>query len=218
MIVDNFAKSLEESVYYKLEEEILQGTLKKGDTLAEISLSRRLGVSRTPIRGAMHRLAEEGLIEVIPNKGAVVIGVNDEDLVNIYKIRMRLEGLASREAAERISKEDKARLSELVELSEFYLARNDLERLKELDSEFHNIIYRASGNRLLEKTLSELHRNIKAYRRLSLTVPERVTLSVKEHGEILSAILSGNAEEADRLTFLHIEAALSNLLAVSASK
>ena len=218
MIVDNFAKSLEESVYYKLEEEILQGTLKKGDTLAEISLSRRLGVSRTPIRGAMHRLAEEGLIEITPNKGAVVIGVNDEDLVNIYKIRMRLEGLASREAAERISKEDKARLSELVELSEFYLARNDLERLKELDSEFHNIIYRASGNRLLEKTLSELHRNIKAYRRLSLTVPERVTLSVKEHGEILSAILSGNAEEADRLTFLHIEAALSNLLAVSASK
>ena len=218
MIVDNFAKSLEESVYYKLEEEILSGTLKKGDTLAEISLSRRLGVSRTPIRGAMHRLAEEGLIEVIPNKGAVVIGVNDEDLVNIYKIRMRLEGLASREAAGRISEEDKAKLSELVELSEFYLARNDLERLKELDSEFHNIIYRASGNRLLEKTLSELHRNIKAYRRLSLTVPERVALSVKEHGEILSAILSGNAEEADRLTFLHIEAALSNLLAVSASK
>lgn len=215
MIVDNVAKSLEESVYYKLEEEILSGALKKGDTLAEISLSRRLGVSRTPVRGAMHRLAEEGLIEITPNKGAVVIGVNDEDLVNIYKIRMRLEGLASREAAERISKEDKAHLSELVELSEFYLARNDLERLKELDSEFHNLIYRASGNRLLEKTLSELHRNIKTYRRLSLTVPERVILSVKEHREILSAILSGNKEEADRLTFLHIEAALSNLLAVS---
>ena len=215
MIVDNVAKSLEESVYYKLEEEILSGALKKGDTLAEISLSRRLGVSRTPVRGAMHRLAEEGLIEITPNKGAVVIGVNDEDLVNIYKIRMRLEGLASREAAERISGEDKARLSELVELSEFYLARNDLERLKELDSEFHNLIYRASGNRLLEKTLSELHRNIKTYRRLSLTVPERVILSVKEHREILSAILSGNKEEADRLTFLHIEAALSNLLAVS---
>ncbi len=217
MIVDNVAKSLEESVYYKLEEEILSGALKKGDTLAEISLSRRLGVSRTPVRGAMHRLAEEGLIEITPNKGAVVIGVNDEDLVNIYKIRMRLEGLASREAAERISGEDKAQLSELVELSEFYLARNDLERLKELDSEFHNLIYRASGNRLLEKTLSELHRNIKTYRRLSLTVPERVILSVKEHREILSAILSGNKEEADRLTFLHIEAALSNLLAVSGS-
>ena len=218
MIVDNFAKSLEESVYYRLEEEILSGALKKGDTLAEISLSRRLGVSRTPIRGAVHRLAEEGLIEIIPNKGAVVIGVNDEDLVNIYKIRMRLEGLASREAAERISDGDKARLTELVELSEFYLAKNDLERLKELDSEFHNIIYRASGNRLLEKTLSELHRNIKAYRRLSLTVPERVALSVKEHREILSAIISGNVEEADKLTFLHIEAALANLLAVSASK
>ena len=212
MIVDNFAKSLEESVYYRLEEEILSGALKKGDTLAEISLSRRLGVSRTPIRGAVHRLAEEGLIEIIPNKGAVVIGVNDEDLVNIYKIRMRLEGLASREAAERISDGDKARLTELVDLSEFYLAKNDLERLKELDSEFHNIIYRASGNRLLEKTLSELHRNIISYRKMSLSVPGRLERSVGEHREILKAIEAGDAERADSLTCAHVAAALENML------
>lgn len=212
MIVDNFAKSLEESVYYKLEEEILSGELKKGDTLAEISLSKRLGVSRTPIRGAMHRLAEEGLVEITPNRGAVVVGVTDEDLVNIYKIRMRLEGLASREAALKISAEDKERLTELSALSEFYHGRGDTEKLKQIDSEFHDVIYRASGNRLLHKILSELHRNIKTYRKMSLSVSSRGERSVEEHKEILDAILRGDADEADRLTLLHVEAALENLL------
>ena len=215
MIIDNFAKSLEESVYYQLEEEILGGVLKSGDTLTEVSLSKRLGVSRTPLRAALHRLAEEGLVEIAPNKGAVVVGVNDDDLVDIYKIRMRLEGLASREAAARISEEDKKRLADSVELSEFYIHRRDIEHLKELDTQFHNIIYRASGNRLLSKTLSELHRNIKSYRKLSLSVPERIEKSVEEHKEILAAILRGDGDEADRLTFMHVESALDNLLSVS---
>ena len=212
MIIDSGAKSLEEQVFNSLEEEILTGKLKKGDTLAEISLSKRLGVSRTPLRAALHRLAEEGLIEITPNRGTVVIGVGKEELIDIYKIRMRLEGLASREAAMKISDEDKKKLRDSVELSEFYIGKQDTEHLKELDSEFHNIIYRASGNRLLYKTLSELHRNIKAYRKLSLAVPERLEKSVTEHREILSAIEAGDADTADALTFRHIEAALDNLL------
>lgn len=215
MIIDSGAKSLEEQVFNSLEEEILTGKLKKGDTLGEIPLSKRLGVSRTPIRAALHRLAEEGLIEIAPNKGAVVIGVGKEELVDIYKIRMRLEGLASREAALKISEEDKKKLCDSVELSEFYIGKQDTEHLKELDSRFHNIIYKASGNRLLCKTLSELHRNIKVYRKLSLTVSDRLEKSVEEHREILNAILAGDADTADALTFRHVEAALENLLAVT---
>ena len=84
MIVDGNAKSLEERVYLTLEEEILSGKLKRGDTLTEISLSNRLGVSRTPLRGALHRLAEEGLVEIIPNRGASVVGVGREELIDIY--------------------------------------------------------------------------------------------------------------------------------------
>lgn len=212
MIIDTGVKSLEEQVFIALEEEILTGNLKKGDTLTEISLSKRLGVSRTPLRAALHRLAEEGLVEITPNRGATVIGVGKEELVDIYKIRMRLEGLASREAAARITDEDKKKLRTSVELSEFYIVKQDSESLKELDSEFHNIIYKASGNRLLCKTLSELHRNIKVYRKLSLTVPERLEKSVMEHREILNAILAGDGETADTLTRRHIEAALDNLL------
>lgn len=214
MIVDNIAKSLEESVFLRLEEEILSGALKTGETLTEQSLCKRLGASRTPIRAALHRLAEDGLVEITPNRGAVVSGISGEDLVDIYKIRMRLEGLASGEAAKRISEEEKRRLTDSVELSEFYIRKRDVEHLKELDTEFHNVIYKASGNRLLCKTLSDLHRKIKRYRKLSLSVDERLEVSVKEHREILDAILAGSSEEADRLTALHIEKALNNLLQV----
>ncbi len=218
MIVDKNAKSLEESVFFVLEDEILSGKLKRGETLTETALSARLGVSRTPLRAALHRLCEEGLVDIFPNRGAVVVGIGSEELVDIYKIRMRLEGLASAEAAVKITDEDKKRLSDILDLADFYIAKRDAEKLKELDSEFHSIIYKASGNRLLNKTLSELHRNIHFYRKRSLAVEERLEKSAIEHREILSAIERGDAAAADKLTSAHIEAALKNLLAVSSDE
>lgn len=215
MIVDKNTKSLEENVFLTLEDEILSGKLKRGDVLTETSLSARLGVSRTPLRGALHRLFEEGLIDITPNRSAVVVGIGREELVDIYKMRIRLEGLASAEAARRINDADKQRLREIVELCDFYIGKRDAEKLKELDSEFHSIIYRASGNRLLNKTLSELHRNIHFYRKRSLAVADRLEKSAEEHKQILAAIEAGDAEAADALTKAHIEAALNNLLAVS---
>ena len=214
MIVEGRSPSLEEHVYERLEEEILSGELERGRALTEIALSKRLGVSRTPVRGALHRLSEDGLVEITPNRGAVVVGINAEDLVDIYNIRMRLEGLASALTASRITKEELAAIEDTVDLAEFYIKKKDTEHLKELDTAFHSAIYRASGSRLLAKTLSELHKKIKSYRKLSLSVDERLELSVKEHREILTAIAEGKSEEADRLTALHIEKALDNLVKV----
>lgn len=215
MIVNKNAKSLEESVYLTLEDEILGGELKPGDTLTETALSARLGVSRTPLRGALHKLSEVGLVSISPNRGATVIGVTREDLIDIYKIRKRLEGLASASAASRISDEDKEALLNSIELSEFYIKKNNTEKLKELDSEFHNIIYKASGNRLLSKILSELHSTIRVYRKISLSVHDRLKKSLEEHREIYTAIINGDADLADKLTCEHIDAALNNLLSVS---
>ena len=215
MIVDKKTLSLEEQVYLTLEEEILSGVLKRGETLVETSLSARLGVSRTPLRSALHRLAEEGLIEISPNRGAVVVGIGADDLVDIYRIRMRLEGLASAEAARKISDEDKKRLRDIIELSEFYMAKQDSEHFKELDSEFHGIIFKACGNRVLCKTLSDLHRNIHFYRKQSLAAGDRLEKALSEHKQILAAIETGDCDMADRLTSDHIEAALKNLLTVT---
>ena len=218
MIINEKTKSREEEVYLKLEEEILGGKLKRGEALTEMSLSARLGVSRTPVRAALHRLAEEGLVEISPNRGAVVVGVTVDDLIDTYKIRVRLEGLASAMAASRMTDEEKEELRESVELAEYYVAKGNAEKLKELDTEFHNIIYRASGNRMLSRILSELHRNIKTYRKLSMTVPGRVERTAEEHREILNAILAGDAEKADTLTRKHVERAMENMVEAMKSK
>ena len=212
MIVDSKSPSLEEMVFSKLEEEILSGELARGTALGEIALSKRLGVSRTPVRGALHRLAEEGLVEVLPNRGATVIGINIDDLIDIYNIRERLEGLASALAAKRATVDEISRLTEAVELADFYINKNDTEHIKELDTVFHSIIYSASGSRFLSRTLSELHRKIKSYRKRSLSVPGRLEKTALEHREILEAIKRGDAEEADRLTSNHIKYALNNML------
>ena len=212
-MIRNDAASLEEKVYDELADAILSGKYKKGDALTETALSKALGASRTPVRSALHRLAEEGLVEVVPNRGAVVIGVTTEDLIDIYRIRMRLEGLASAIAAEKMSDEGKKKLLENVELSEFYITKQDSEHFKELDTEFHRIIYRATESRTLERILSDLHRNSKAYRKLSLTVPGRAEKTAEEHKSILHAILSGDAKKAEELTSAHIEHALKNMLA-----
>ena len=218
MIIGQKARTLEEEVYLRLEEEILGGVYKKGDALTEIAISERLGVSRTPVRGALHSLAEEGLVEISPNRGAVVVGVTVEDLIDTYRIRMRLEGLASAMAAKSATPEAKERLREAVELAEYYVQKNDTEHLKELDTEFHSIIYTASGNRMLSKILTELHRNIKTYRKLSLTVPGRLEHTAREHREILDAILAADEELADRLTTVHIGRAMENMVAAMNNK
>ena len=212
MLTEEKYLSLEEKVHGQLEEEILSGKLPRGTALTELSLSERLGASRTPIRSALHRLAEDGLVDIAVNRGAVVVGITEDDLVDIYRIRVRLEGLASSLAAERISDEACRALRESVELAEFYISKKDTERLKQLDSQFHETIYKATENRLLCKTLSELHRKIKSYRKLSLSVPGRLERSVQEHREILEAIEAHDATEADRLTSLHIEEALENMV------
>ena len=90
MIINETTKSLEERVYMLLEEAILTGEYTRGDSLTEIALSKKLGVSRTPIRSALHRLAEDGLIEITPNRGAIVMGVNTDDLVDIYILDVKL--------------------------------------------------------------------------------------------------------------------------------
>ena len=210
MTINTNSISLEEKVYLVLEEEILTGKLRPGEQLREVALSVRLEASRTPIRSALHRLAEEGLVELSANRGATVVGITRDDIKDIYAVRMRLEGLAARLAAERMSDEDKARLTEIVELSEFYLEKGDDERRSELDSAFHNAIFAASGSRHLTKILSDLHKNIKAYRRLSLKNTDRAEKSILEHRGILEAILKKDADEAERLTSVHIEQALLN--------
>lgn len=211
MIIDERLGSLEEQVYTTLEDDIISGKLEKGKIVTECELASMLGVSRTPVRGALRRLNEEGLVEIEPNRRITVIGISIDDLIDTYKIRCRLEGLSSALAAERMTDEELKKLIDFVELSEYYLQKEDTDNLKELDTQFHGIIYKASGSRMLYRILAELHRNITRYRKISLGVPGRLKSSVAEHREILNAILARDAQKADELTSRHVERALLNL-------
>ena len=208
------SSSLEEKVYLALQEQILSRKLRTGEAITEMKLSKALCVSRTPVREALQRLDREGLIKLVPNKGAVVLGISEQDLIDIYKIRMRLEGLASRIAAENANDELCKELRDNVDLTAFYMGKGDIEKVKNLDSEFHDIIYRSCESRMLGKILSELHRYIASYRKLSLAVDGRIEKSLAEHREIYEAIIAGNAEGADTLMSAHVERALTNMLTI----
>lgn len=214
MFQENGNSSLEEKVYKTLEDQILSQKLTAGEAVTEMKLSAELGVSRTPVREALQRLDREGLIKLIPNKGAFVIGISEKDLIDIYMIRMRLEGLAARITAEKADESTVRHLRENTELTEFFISKGNVERVKDLDSDFHDIIYRACESRMLCKTLSELHRYIASYRKLSLTVEGRIEKSFEEHKQICDAIEKKDMENADRLMSRHVEHALDNLLSI----
>ena len=204
--------SLADKVFKKLEEEILNGALKAGENLTELRISARLGVSRTPVREAIHRLEQEGLVQLTPNKGAVVVGVSEKDLRDIYDIRMKLEGLASRWAAEQITEEDAKSLRDILELQEFYTAKGDLDQLRNLDSQFHERIYEISGSRTLRQTLSSLHHSIQRYRKMSFATKGCAQKVMGEHQRIVDAIAAHNPADAEKATIDHIEMAATNML------
>ncbi len=212
MIMENTG-SLRIRVFNALENAILDGEYAEGDSLNEIKLSQELGVSRTPVREALMQLELEGLVENIPNKGAVVVGISEKDIEDIYAIRIRIEGLASRLSAEKINEDELKALEKIVDLQEFYLTKNDVEQIWRLDSDFHKIIYDSSRSRPLRSTLSSFHNYIKRARDISVKVEGRAEKSVAEHRAILEAIRSGNGALAEQLTAEHIANAKENLLA-----
>lgn len=204
--------SLADLVFQKLEEGILSGRFKDGDVLTELALSSQLNVSRTPVREAIRRLQQEGYLEE-SGKGSVVVGTSREDMADIFEMRLRLEGLAVRWAAQRISHEQLAAIAEIVELQEFYLARTEAgEQLQEMDDRFHQTILEACQSPTLEGTLLSLHRRIQLYRRNSLSDPERASAMVREHRAIYEAMNRGDAQEAERLTLVHVNNAKENIM------
>ncbi|NLY18163.1 MAG: GntR family transcriptional regulator [Clostridiaceae bacterium] len=197
-------RSLHGKIYEILESNIINGVYKPGDCLSESKLSEELGVSRTPIREAFRQLEHEGLVVYKPNRGVVVRGFSEEDIQDIYKIRLMLEGMTARRATENITPEQLEELKETIELEEFYTNKNDVKQLARLDSHFHEIIYIASGSRFLIKTLRKFHHYLGKIRSISLSDPERAKKTLIEHKGIFESIQSKDREMAEILMEQHI--------------
>lgn len=210
----DYTNSLSVRVFEELEESILNGIIKPGEHLTEIKLSAELGVSRTPIREAIRMLEQKGLVQIIPNKTAVVLGINEKDLEDIYTIRMYIEGLGSRWAAANITVAQIRELREIVDLQEFYQTKNSTEHVNDLDSQFHEKIFEFSNSRTLQHTLSDLHHMIQHYRQISFNSIGRADKAIEEHRQILEALTDHNQDAAEKLTVQHIANAKENLLQI----
>lgn len=203
--------SMADQIFDQLEREILSGVYKRGEVLTELKLSEQLGVSRTPIREALGRLGQEHIIEM-SSRGAVVIGISLEDIAIIYEIRVRIEGMAARLAAEHLTPESAEELKNIVDLQEFYTKKGDADNIKNMDSAFHQKLYQLSGSAPLCDTLLALHKKILQYRRASVSDSSRAVQSLAEHRAICNAVLAGDAAQAEVLTIEHVKNARDHIL------
>jgi DNA-binding GntR family transcriptional regulator len=196
---------LRDVVFNTLRQAILKGELKPGERLMEIALAERLGVSRTPIREAMRKLELEGLVVMIPRRGAQVANITEKDLNDVLEVRIALENVAIEKACKRMSEEQMGQLMFAAKEFERTTTEGNLVKLAEADVAFHEIIYKASDNVRLIQVLNNLREQIYRYRVEYLKDEETRNLLVKEHEELTSAIRSRDIQRAQEISFQHLE-------------
>lgn len=196
---------LRDVVFNTLRQAILKGELKPGERLMEIALAERLGVSRTPIREAMRKLELEGLVVMIPRRGAQVANITEKDLNDVLEVRIALENIAIQKACTCMTEEDMGRLWVAAKEFERTMAEGDLVRLAEADVAFHEIIYKSSDNRRLIQVLNNLREQIYRYRVEYLKEEETRKVLVKEHDELTRAVKDRDVSRAQEISFRHIE-------------
>ncbi len=204
--------SLRGRVFNKLREDILSGIYEDYEELREVAISEEMGVSRTPVREAFRQLELEGLIQIIPNKGAYVTGITEKDVKDIYMIRSLLEGLCARWATKNITKEQLEELEENVYLATFHARKGHYEQLSQLDNRFHDVLYEACNSKMLEHLLKEYHQYVARVRKKTLSTENRGNKSNEEHEGIMEAIKAGDADLAEQLANRHMINAYENMV------
>ncbi len=204
--------SLADSVFEQMENNILSGVYPKGAFYTEAILSEHFGVSRTPIREAIRRLEQEGLIHVT-KKGVEIKGLDRADLADIYEIRIRLESDCAARCAERITEAELSELKEILDLQEYYTQKALGDKIRDTDSRFHERIYASCGSPIYQYVLSDLHRRIQRFRKMSVQNTARAEKAAEEHRRIYSALAAHDAERARNLTEEHLTNARKSTLA-----
>ncbi len=205
-------KPLREIVFESLREAIISGVLKPGERMMEIQLADEMGVSRTPVREAIRKLELEGFVVMIPRKGAYVAGISLKDIADVFEIRAALEGLAAGLAAERITEEELEEMERMMVRKAEIIENNDLESIVEVDTAFHDILFKASRNERLVQILSNLREQIQRFRTTSLAVPGRMKEALEEHRKIVEVLSERNVVLAQSLATEHIENAENVML------
>ena len=200
-------KPLRDVVFENLRGAIVEGKLKPGQRLMEVQLAEQLGVSRTPVREAIRKLELEGLVVMLPRKGAYVANMSLKDVVDVLEIRASLEGLAASLSAERITDEDIKKLESIVEEFENNVDESKVEKKKKKDVEFHECIFKSTNNKRLHQLINSLWEQVYRFRVTYISDYDSTVNIVEEHKMILDAIKRGDSEMAKKYAMEHIQKA-----------
>jgi DNA-binding GntR family transcriptional regulator len=200
---------LRHDVYHALRTAILTGRIPPGKRLRESEVTESMGVSRAPVREAVRQLEQEGLVETVPHRGVVVVGLAEEEVETVYELRALIEERAFARAAGRLTDDDEARLAEMLDEMAQAAAQHDVEAVAELDLRFHELIVQTSGFSLLARVWSTLDgrvrmRTYQAFSQAGDASDYFFENNVAAHRELLEALRGGDAEVAARAAREHV--------------
>lgn len=187
-----------------LEQAILTGEFDDGVRLDEVRLCTRFGVSRTPVREALHQLTASGLLEMKPRRGAFVRMPGFVEVVEMFEVMGELESMCGRLAAKRISDAQLEAFASACLKCEQAEEAGDSDAYYHENETFHQVLYEASGNGFLQSQAVNLQKRLQPFRRLQLRVRGRIRQSLDEHRQILQAVEAGDGEAAETLLRQHV--------------
>lgn len=196
---------LRDVVFNTLRQAILIGELKPGERLMEIHLADRLGVSRTPIREAIRKLELEGLVVMIPRKGAQVAKITEKNLKDVLEVRRALDTLAVQLACERMDEETKKELREACDGFAKVVKSNNTKEITEADVHFHDVILKSTGNERLIQIVNNLAEQMYRYRLEYIKDSSYHNRLVQEHETIYQAIMNQEPDKAAEAVVVHID-------------
>ena len=196
---------LRDVVFNTLRQAILRGELKPGERLMEIHLANKLGVSRTPIREAIRKLELEGLVTMIPRRGAEVAQITEKSMNDVLEVRRAMDALCVELACDRITPEELQDLKKACDTFEAAVKTDDIKQIAQADVAFHDIIYAATDNRRLIQLLNNLREQMYRYRIEYLKKKECYPQLLEEHQTIIDSIESRDKGRATQITGQHIK-------------
>ncbi|MBR5315708.1 MAG: GntR family transcriptional regulator [Firmicutes bacterium] len=196
---------LSTNLYTELQEDILTGKLKPNQKLTEKKICDEYKVSRTPVREALRQLEMDGLIENIPNRGAFVIGFSEQDVSDMYDLRKAYEIQAVKWAIERITEDELNELEETFEFMEFYTMKNDINKMLNINTAFHQIIYNATHNRMLKQMLSSYQVYLKYCNPSNYYAPNYLEEVLAEHKAIFEAFKARDVKAGELAMTVHMD-------------
>lgn len=208
---DNFSMQMNEFlplrdvVFNTLRQAILTGELKPGERLMEIHLANKLGVSRTPIREAIRKLELEGLVTMIPRRGAEVAQITEKSMNDVLEVRRALDALCVELACERITPEDTEQLKLACETFEAAVRTRDIKKVAQADVELHDIIAQATGNQRLVQLINNLSEQMYRYRFEYIKDISQHQRLIDEHRMIYESIVKKDREAASQAAHVHID-------------